>query len=125
MFCDELFDKMYFQISMVEKKYYLAGLLLAPGIRIFILVVARQLLSQVTLTITLHSGLVPVLAKVFSYIVFVDLVIENDECLIHALRQYRNKQQYNYSEPQFRSILYNSKSKAREVCDPVFRHPKN
>jgi hypothetical protein len=71
----------------IKKVYYLLAFLIVRRWRL-VTGFFCQFLSQAAFTIAMHHGLIPVLAEVFGYVVFVGVIFSQYYNLAKGLQQY-------------------------------------
>ena len=76
---------LHLKFSISAKKIYHLLALLIAGIRGLFLAFFGQLLFQAAFTIAMHGWLIPVLTKVFGYVVFIGIILTHYHNLVKGL----------------------------------------
>ena len=77
----------------VKKIYHLLAFLIAWR-RGLVLSFFSKFFLQAALTVTMHFGLIPVLAKVFGYKILIGIILRNNYNLVKGLQQYAEQGDY-------------------------------
>jgi len=78
----------YFKLNVRTKQVHHLLTFLVARSGGLVLTFCCQLLFQAAFTITMHHGLIPVLAKIFSDVIFIGIVFGNNYNLTKGLQQY-------------------------------------
>ncbi len=85
---------LYFKFCISAKQGHYCFLLLVARRWGLVFSFFGQLLFQAAFTITMHHGFVPVLAKIFGYVIFLRIILRHYHHLVEGLQKDAHKGYY-------------------------------